>query len=135
MRALLDENMPQALVRLLAPEFEVSTVQREGWSGRKNGDLLEAAAATFDVFVTTDQGIPHQQNLSRYAIGIVLLEAYSNRVEDLSPLVPQLKERRDKIAAGKVLRVRAWPQGSSPATAPDSDRVRLAPSPYLDGSP
>jgi len=102
-----DENMPQALVRFLAPEFEVSTVQRESWSGRKNGDLLDAAAAKFDVFITEDQGIPHQQNLSCYAIGIVLLEAYSNRVEDLSALVPQLKARQDKVAVGKVLRVSA----------------------------
>jgi predicted nuclease of predicted toxin-antitoxin system len=45
MKALLDENMPQALVRFLAPEFEVSTVQREGWSGRGNGDLLRRADA------------------------------------------------------------------------------------------
>jgi hypothetical protein len=59
------------------------------------------------VFITTDQGIPHQQNLSRYAIGILLLEAYSNRVEDLSPPVQQRKARQDKVAAGKVLRVSA----------------------------
>jgi predicted nuclease of predicted toxin-antitoxin system len=45
MKALLDENMPQALVRFLAPEVEVSTVQREGWSGRGNGDLLRRADA------------------------------------------------------------------------------------------
>lgn len=64
MRALLDENIPQALARELVPEFEISTVQGEGWSGRTNGRLLEAAAASFDVFLTTNQGIPHQQNLS-----------------------------------------------------------------------
>jgi hypothetical protein len=106
-RALLDENRPRALVRLLASEFEASTVQREGWSGRANGDLLGAAAEAFDVFVTTDQGIPHQQNVRRYEIGIVLLEAYSHRVEDLSPLVPQLKARRHEGAAGDVVRISA----------------------------
>lgn len=70
MRALLDENMPKALIRLLAPEVEARTVQQEGWSGRKNGDLLSAASASFDIFITTDRGIPHQQNLSRYSIGM-----------------------------------------------------------------
>jgi predicted nuclease of predicted toxin-antitoxin system len=64
-KVLLDENMPLGLVRLLAPEFDATTVQGEGWSGRRNGDLLGAAAEAFDVFITTDQGIPHQQNLSR----------------------------------------------------------------------
>jgi len=107
MKALQDENMPQALVRFLAPEFEVTTVQREGWSGRKNGDVLEVATAKFDVFITADQGIPHQQNLSHYAIGIVLLEAYSNRVENLSPLVQQRKARQDKVGVGKALRASA----------------------------
>ena len=57
--------MPKALVALLAPEVEARTVQQEGWAGRKNGKLLSAAAASFDVLITTDQGIPHQQNLSR----------------------------------------------------------------------
>lgn len=40
MKALLDENLPRSLVRLLAPEIEAQTVQENGWSGRKNGDLL-----------------------------------------------------------------------------------------------
>ena len=78
----------------------------EGWSGRTNGHLLSAAAA-FDAFVTTDRGIPHQQNLSRYAIAIVLLEARSNRVADLAPLVPALKARIGSFAPGEVLRISA----------------------------
>ncbi len=60
MRALLDENMPRALVALLAPEIEARTVPQEGWRGRKNGLLLSAAAETFDMLITTDHGIPHQ---------------------------------------------------------------------------
>jgi hypothetical protein len=106
-RALLDENMPKALARLLAPEIEARTVRQEGWSGRSNGDLLTAASASFDVFITTDRGIPHQQNLSRYAIGIVLLEARSNRIEDLAPLVPEVKARVASVAPGVVIRVTA----------------------------
>ena len=80
-------------------------VQQEGWSGKKNGDLLAVASESFGVFITTDQGIPHQQNLTRFAIGIVLMEAPSNRVDDLAPLVPELKERRHSIKPGVVVRV------------------------------
>ncbi len=105
MRALLDENMPRALVQLLAPEIEARTVREEGWTGRKNGLLLTVASKTFDAFITTDRGIPHQQNLSLYPIGIVLLEARSNRLADLAPLVPLLKQRRGEIGPGVVLRV------------------------------
>ena len=105
MKGLLDENMPKALLRLLAPEIEARTVVQEGWSGRKNGDLLSAASASFDVFLTTDQGIPHQQNLGLYDIGIVLLEARSNRIEDLAPLVREMKERLGSISPGVVIRV------------------------------
>lgn len=105
MRALLDENLPKALVRLFAPEIEAWTVPQRGWSGLKNGRLLTAASAEFDALITTDQGIPHQQNLSRYAIGIVLMEAKSNRIEDLAPLVPAVKAQLHAVAPGMVLRV------------------------------
>jgi hypothetical protein len=105
MRVLLDENMPRALVRLLAPEVEARTVMQEGWSGRKNGDLLSVAAPSFDVFITNDRGIPHQQNLSRYDIGVLLLEARSNRIEDLAPLVPEIKVRLGSVSPGAVVRV------------------------------
>ena len=107
MRALPDENMPRALVRLLAPEIEARTVREEGWSGRTNGHLLSAAAEAFDALIKTDRGIPHQQNLSRYAIAIVLLEARSNRVADLAALVPALKARIGSFAPGAVLRISA----------------------------
>ncbi|MEM1095562.1 MAG: DUF5615 family PIN-like protein [Bacteroidota bacterium] len=105
MRALLDENMPKALVRLLAPEIEAVTVPQRGWNGLKNGKLLTAASSEFDAFITTDQGIPHQQNLSVYDIGIVLMEAKSNRTEDLAPLVKDIKAQISAIAPSKVLRV------------------------------
>ncbi len=37
--------------------------------------------------MTTDKGIPHQQNLTRSDLTIVLLEAKSNSYEDLAPLM------------------------------------------------
>ena len=107
MRALLDEHMPKALTWLSAPEVEAWTVQPQGWSGLKNGRLLTAASVEFDALITTDRGIPHQQNLSRYDIGIVLMEARSNRIEDLAPLVPEVKARVGSVVAGTVLRVAA----------------------------
>jgi len=57
--------------------------------------------------VTMNQGIPHQQNLEGIARVIVLPEAPSNRLVDLVPLVPKIKEALGGAQLGDVPRV--WP--------------------------
>ena len=44
-----------------------------GWTGTKNGELLRRAEAEFDVFVTADQQLRFQQNLSGRALAIIVL--------------------------------------------------------------
>jgi hypothetical protein len=52
----------------------VETAHERGWSTFTNGDLLAAAeASAFDVFITTDQHLPHQQRLAGRRIGIIVL--------------------------------------------------------------
>ena len=90
MRILLDEQLPRQLARHIHGH-EVRTVQQQGWSGTKNGELLRrAAAAGFQVFVTADRNLRFQQNLSNTAVGFVVLLALTNTLEDLLPLVPAL---------------------------------------------
>lgn len=91
MRVLLDECLPRKLRREL-PEHEVRTVLEAGWSGTKNGELLRRAAAEFDVFITVDANIPYQQNTSDLPLAIVVLVAYSNDVEKLKPLMPNVRQ-------------------------------------------
>ena len=69
MRILLDECVPWPMHRLLS-NHSCTSVQAQGWSGIRNGDLLELAEAEFDLFITSDQSIRYQQNLvgSRVAI-------------------------------------------------------------------
>ena len=55
--------MPKRLRREL-PGHEVRTVQEMGWAGIKNGALLRMASGQFDAFLTVDQGIEYQQDLS-----------------------------------------------------------------------
>ena len=43
---------------------DVSTVQRIGCAGTKNGKLLGLAATEFDVFLTMDGNLEFQQNLA-----------------------------------------------------------------------
>lgn len=91
MRLLLDESVPSRLRRAL-PNHDVKTVVEMGWGGVKNGNLLTLAAADFDAFVTVDKNLPYQQNLSSLPIAIVVLDAYSNELPALLPLVPRLEQ-------------------------------------------
>lgn len=89
MRILLDEDLPRRFAALLVGH-EVSTVQRRGWAGIKNGKLLGLAGAEFDVFVTMDGNLEFQQNLASLPIAVLVIEAVSNRMEHLTPLVPNV---------------------------------------------
>ena len=72
-RVLLDENMPVG-IRDLLPSFSVATAPEMGWAGLSNGELLDAAErAGFDVMVTGDQNIPHQNDLGASRLAIVVL--------------------------------------------------------------
>ena len=63
MKVLLDEMLPIG-VRGLLLGHEVVTAAYAGLAGIPNGEMIEGAIARgFDVIVTLDRGIPHQQNL------------------------------------------------------------------------
>jgi hypothetical protein len=79
------------------------TVGRRGWSGKKNGELLELAENEFNAFLTTDRGIPHQQNLSELDLAIILLRAKSNDYEDLSLLMDEVNDALSSISPGTFL--------------------------------
>ncbi len=89
MRLLLDESLPWRLARLLEGH-EVESVQRAGWAGIKNGELLKLASSRFDAFITADQNIQYQQNLSALPLTVFVLAARSTAFADLTPLVPEL---------------------------------------------
>ncbi len=49
------------------------------WLGLKNGELLmKAASEKFDLFITADQQLKHQQNLPVYNVNIVILRLPKN---------------------------------------------------------
>jgi hypothetical protein len=54
MRGLLDECVPKRL-RTELTGHSVRTVAEMGWSGSKNGQRLQKAAAEFDCFLTVDR--------------------------------------------------------------------------------
>jgi predicted nuclease of predicted toxin-antitoxin system len=106
MRVLLDENLPHKLRQLFDDNIEVVTVDYRGWKGKENGELLRITAVEFDAFITMDRSIPNQQNLGEINMGIVLLEADSNRFEDLAPLISQVNVVLKTLKNGQVVRVK-----------------------------
>ena len=89
MKVLFDECMPQPLRRFLKV-FEISTAQEMGWGRVKNGELLQRAEGVFDVFLTADQRLKYQQNLSGRQLAILVLS--TNRW-------PKVKARTAEIIA------------------------------------
>jgi hypothetical protein len=82
MKVLLDE----CVTRKLGNDFsghEVHTVEQAGFKGLKNRQLLTAAAGHYDVLVTVDRNIHHQQNLKLFRIAILVLAAKRNSYESL----------------------------------------------------
>jgi predicted nuclease of predicted toxin-antitoxin system len=106
MRILLDEDLPRRLCALLVGH-EATTVPRCGWAGVKNGKLLALAATKFDIFLTMDQNLEHQQNLATLPIAVIVVEAISNRIEHLTPLVPKMLREVNHIPPRTLRRVAA----------------------------
>ena len=78
-----------------------------GWKGKRNGELLQQAAAAFDALVTMDNGIEHQQNLSKYAIGVIIISARSNRLQDVQPAMSKVNQVLREVQPGQVIHVTA----------------------------
>jgi hypothetical protein len=86
-KVLLDECMP-ARLRHDLPGHDVRTVAYMGWDSIRNGELLALAATAFDVMVTVDRGIEHEQNQGTLPLAIVLVHAPTNDIDDLRPKMP-----------------------------------------------
>jgi predicted nuclease of predicted toxin-antitoxin system len=100
MKILLDENLDWRLERHLTGHT-VTSISKVGWAGIKNGELLRRADGAFDVLVTMDKGIYHQQNLSQLKLAIVALKAKTNRLSDTAALMPALLVLLSTIQPGE----------------------------------
>lgn len=105
MRVLLDECLPKKLKAHIVADL-VQTVPEAGWAGTQNGELLRLAERNFDVLVTNDQNIEHQQVVSRFDLGFVVLVAPTNDIVDLLPLMPELNRILPTAKAGTIEYIR-----------------------------
>ena len=97
----LDENVAWRLRRDLAGH-QVKSVPLIGCAGIENGELLRKAVdGGFEVLVTMDSSMVHQQKIERYAIAVVALQAASNRLVDTRLLMPALLALLSQASRGQ----------------------------------
>ncbi len=90
MRILFDQGTPAPLRQHLG-DHTVDTVAERGWSELGNGELLERAESEgYDILVTTDQNMRHQQNIADRQLAVVVL---------LSTAWPYVRLRTEEIRA------------------------------------
>ena len=87
MKVLFDECVPKPL-RSLLTDFEIRTAQEMGWGRMKNGELLKRAEGEFDVFLTADQKLKYQQNLTSRQLAILVLS--TNRWPKIKTKIPEI---------------------------------------------
>ncbi|SRR5258708_3675984 len=105
MRILFDECVPRKFKDSFSGH-DSQTVPEAGFAGKKNGELLLLAESNeFEIFLTIDQGIEYQQNLTGRSLAILILSAKSNRLGDLLPLVDACTQRILTCKPGQVLRI------------------------------
>jgi hypothetical protein len=97
--------MPKRLKRAF-PSHQVRTIAEMGWSGKKNGALLQLMLQHgFEVLLTVDQNLRYQQNLQAAGVAVVVMVAASNSFPDLLPLVPKVEQELSTILPGDVVEV------------------------------
>ena len=101
MKILLDECVDRRFAKELPGHF-VKTVPQMGWATIKNGELLVLAEKEFDVFITVDRNLSFQQNLPKFNIAVLVLQARSNRLADLKPLAPKVLSVLPSLTKGKA---------------------------------
>jgi hypothetical protein len=75
-KILFDQGTPAPLRRVLS-SHSVATAYELGWSSLANGELLNQAETQFDLLITTDQNLRHQQNLVGRRLAILVLPTTS----------------------------------------------------------
>ncbi len=101
MKVLFDHNLPHKLRTELTTlsQHKIATASYMGWRELKNGELLQMAEEDgFDVFVTGDQTLVHEQNLTGRRLAILTLS--SNNWPIIKGYVRQILKAIDNAAPG-----------------------------------
>lgn len=97
----LDENVDLALSAALVG-FEVESVRSLGLSGISNGELIARIEKDFDVFISHDRGLPHQQQWSGRDLACIVLDSRSTRFASYNEGLQVLVDAVNGASPGSV---------------------------------
>lgn len=90
MKILLDHCVHRRFAQLLIGH-EVHHTSEMGWGELQNGKLLQAAEVSeFEVLVTVDKNLQHQQNISAGKLALITLNAGGIDLRAITPLADRL---------------------------------------------
>jgi hypothetical protein len=104
MRVLLDECVNPRVKNAFA-KHEVRTVIEMGWGGITNGRLMALVQQRFDVFVTIDQNLEYQQNLTKLTFGLVVVAVPDNNIKYYRPIFAELMKAAESVRPGQVIHI------------------------------
>lgn len=102
MRVLVDECLLRQLTQWLSAvqaTWTVLTVQDAGWASMTNGLLLRTANGAFDVLVTADKNMHHQQNFVGLSISVLVFPV--NRAKLVKAGVTALVQSLARVQLGE----------------------------------
>ena len=101
MKVLFDENIPAPLRHHLTGH-SVDTVQDRGWEGIRNGLLLDRVEDNgYELLITADQGIRHQQTLGGRQLAVLVL--LSNSWPAIRHVTKDILSTVNRMTAGDLI--------------------------------
>jgi len=86
---------------------DCETVTDAGFSGKENGELLSLAENKFDVLITVDRNIRHQQKIPLRRVSLVVIRALSNDLDDIRRFIDDAIAALRSIRPGEVVEIGA----------------------------
>lgn len=121
MRVVIDEDIPNELTPLFrAPGLAVAHIEDLGLKGKKNGELLTALSGVYDILVTGDMNLQHQQNLAKFDLAVVLIHPNRLVVDQIKELIPRVvaafatAKKHEVTTIGVVNETRPRPAAAKP---------------------
>ena len=102
MRILLDECVHSG-VRAAFRGHAVSTVSEAGGAAVKAAPSLDLAERGFDIFLTIDRKLEHLIDLSKSALGFVMVRVASNTLEAYRPNFDRLLQAVETVRKREVI--------------------------------
>ena len=102
-RVLIDNCVPRRFKRYITHD-DVTHVSEINWERLNDPDLLKATEGVYGVLISGDKNLPHQNRLSDYEIGVIILRVPSNSLQSFLPLaddvngvIKNIKPRETRI--------------------------------------